>query len=103
MSKAGEQEAEGMILEETGRRRTVINMPTVYDTEEVTGDFLQFFFFFFLSFVLLGPNPQHMEVPRLGVNRSCSCWPKPEPQQCQIQAMSVTYTIAHSNAGSLTH
>ena len=23
--------------------------------------------FFFLSFVLLGPHPQHMEVPRLGV------------------------------------
>ena len=25
------------------------------------------FFFFFLSFVILGPCPQHMEVPRLGV------------------------------------
>ena len=27
----------------------------------------------------------------------------PEPQQCQIWAMSVTHTTAHSNAGSLTH
>ena len=27
----------------------------------------------------------------------------PEPQPCQVQATSVTYTIAHGNAGSLTH
>ena len=26
-----------------------------------------FFFFFFLSFVLLGPHPRPVEVPRLGV------------------------------------
>ena len=26
-----------------------------------------------------------------------------QPQQCQTWATSVTYTIAHSNAGSLTH
>ena len=26
-----------------------------------------------------------------------------QPQQCEIQAMSVTYTTAHSNARSLTH
>ena len=30
--------------------------------------FLIFFFFFF--FVFLGPHPQHMEVPRLGVDSS---------------------------------
>ena len=29
--------------------------------------FLHFFFFFFLSFVFLGPHPRHIEVPRLGV------------------------------------
>ena len=29
--------------------------------------------------------------------------PRPEPQQRQIQATSVTYTAAHGNAGSLTH
>ena len=29
--------------------------------------------------------------------------PTPQPQQCRIQAMSATYTTAHSNAGSLTH
>ena len=59
------------------------------------------FLFFFLSFVLLGPHPQHMEVPRS--NRIYSCWPTPEPQQCKIWAASVTYTTAHSNARSLTH
>ena len=31
----------------------------------ITADFR--FFFFFLSFVFLGPHPRHMEVPRQGV------------------------------------
>ena len=59
---------------------------------------------FFLVFsVLLGLQLPHMKVPRLGVQRSCSHWPTPEPQQGQIQAVSVTYTTAHGNTGSLTH
>ena len=44
-----------------------------------------------------------MEVPRLGVNGSCSCWPTPQPQQCSTQPASVTYAVAHSNARSLNH
>ena len=55
-----------------------------------TLSFFFFFFslsFFFLSFVLLGPHHQHMEVPRLGVY---SCRHMPEPQQHQIQAASAT-------------
>ena len=40
--------------------------------------FTPFFFFFFLFF-FLGPHPQHLEVPRLGVNQSYSCWPTPQP------------------------
>jgi len=31
-----------------------------------------------------------------------SCQPTPQPQQCRIQVVSVTYTTAHSNGGSLT-
>ena len=46
---------------------------------------------------------QHMEVPRLGSNWSYSHQPTLQPQQRQIWAISVTYTTAHSNAGSLTH
>ena len=67
--------------------------------------FLVFFFFFFFL-VFLGLPQRHMEVPRLGVkseHQSYSCWPIPQPQQCGIQAKSATYTIAHSNAGSLTN
>ena len=37
-----------------------------------------------------------------GSNQSCSCQSKPQTQQCQIQAISVTYTTAHGNARSLT-
>ena len=37
-----------------------------------------------------------------GLNWSCSCQPTPQPQQWHIQAAAVTYTTAHSNAGSLT-
>ena len=77
-------------------------------------DFLLFFYFVFiftlLSFVFLGPHPRHMEVPRLGgpirptaAGLNHSHWPTPQPQQCQILAVPVTYTTAHSNAGSLTH
>ena len=32
-----------------------------------------------------------------------SSQPTPQPQQCQIQALSVTYTIAQDNIRSLTH
>ena len=52
--------------------------------------------------VFLGPHSQHMEIPRLGLNWSYSCWPVPQPQQHTIQATSAIYTTAHSNAGSLT-
>ena len=44
-----------------------------------------------------------MEVSRLGSNRSYSCQPMPQPQQCQIRATSSTYTTAHGNAGSSTY
>ena len=37
-----------------------------------------------------------------GSNQSYSCQPTPQPQQCGIQAASVTCTTAHSNARSLT-
>ena len=40
-----------------------------------------------------------MKVPRSKQN--CSCWFK--PQQQGIQTMSVIYTTAHSNTGSLTY
>ena len=36
--------------------------------------------------------------PRLGAES-----PAPQPQQCQIWAVSVTYPTAHGNTGSLTH
>ena len=53
--------------------------------------FLSNFFFFFFFFCFLGLCPQN------------SCLPTPQPQQCWIQAASMTYTTADSNAGSLTH
>ena len=43
-----------------------------------------------------------MELPRLRSNQSCSGQPTPYPQQCQIQAMSITYATACGNMGSLT-
>ena len=48
--------------------------------------FLSFFFFF----VFLWPHLRHTEVLRLGV-------------ESELQLLCVTYTTAHSNAGSLTH
>ena len=62
---------------------------------------LSFFLSFFFCF--LGPHPWHMKVPRLGLNWSYSCQPIQQPQQRRIQAASVTYTTAHSNARSPIH
>ena len=59
--------------------------------------------FLFVCFVFLGLHLQHMGVPRLEVNQSCSCQPPPQPQQCHFQVTSVAYTTAHGNTGSLTH
>ena len=60
-------------------------------------------YLFICLFVFLGLQPQHMEVPRLGANSSCSHWPIPQPQKHQTQAVSAAYTTAHGNTGSLTH
>ena len=57
----------------------------------------------FLFFPFLWSHLQHMEVPGQGSNRSYSCQPTPQPQQCRNQAASVTYTAACGNAGSLTY
>ena len=64
---------------------------------EASISFLSFFF------VFLGPHPQHMEVPRLGVQSELSCRPTPQPQQCRIQVTSLTCAAACGNARSLTH
>ena len=45
-----------------------------------------------------GPHLQHTEVPRLGVNWSCTI-----ATATVIRALSVTYTAAQGNARSLTH
>ena len=63
--------------------------------------FFVFFFFFFLLF--LGPLPQHMEVPRLGVESELQPPAYAQPQQRGTRVASATYTTAHGNAGSLTH
>ena len=57
-----------------------------------------------LFFCFLGPHVRHMEVSRLGVKSEL--WLPaytPQSQQLGNQATRVTYTTAHSNAGSLTH
>ena len=50
-----------------------------------------------------GPHLWHMEVPRLGIRWELQPLAYTQPQQCQIQTMSATYTTAHSNTRSLTH
>ena len=56
---------------------------------------LRILFFCFFFFCFLGPNPRHMEVPRLGLNQNCQ--PTPQPQPRQIRALSVTYTISRQH------
>ena len=55
----------------------------------------------FLSFFsFLWQHLWHIEVPGLGVNLELQLQPTPQPQ---IQATSMTYAVACSNTGSLTH
>ena len=56
-------------------------------------------------FFFSGLHLWHMEVLRLGVELGLQlpAWTTATALPDQIQAKSVTYTPAHSNAGSLTH
>ena len=55
-------------------------------------------------FCFLGPHFRHMEVFRLRAeSESYSCQAIAQPQQCQTQATSLTYTTAHGNVRPLTH
>ena len=59
-------------------------------------------------FAFQGHTHDIWKFPGQGSNRSYSCWPmpqpqpQPQPQQCRIQDVSVTYTPAQGNAGSLS-
>ena len=54
----------------------------------------------FSCFLFSGLHLQHMEDPQLGAELELYV---PQPQQHQLQAMSLTYSTAHSSARSLTH
>ena len=54
-------------------------------------------------FLFLGLHAWHMEVPSLGVELELHLLAYTIATANQVQARSATYTIAHSNAGSLTH
>ena len=62
-----------------------------------------FFFFFFFFYLFQDCTCGIQRFPGQGSNRGYSCWPTPDPQQHRIWATSLTYTIAHGNAGSLAH
>ena len=55
------------------------------------------------SFCFVWLHPQHMAVPRLGVESELQLQPVLQPQHRRIWAASLTDTTAHGNAGSLTH
>ena len=59
--------------------------------------FLFFVLFVCLFFVFLGPHPQPMEVPRLGVQLELLLPAYARATATPDPSMSVTYTTAHSN------
>ena len=78
----------------------------IYSLAHLTYDrcsamFFCLFVYLFLYFCLFRDTP--VAYGGSQTNQSCSCWPMPQPQQCQIWAVSATYTTARSNTGSLTH
>ena len=57
--------------------------------------FIQEFLSFFLFFVLLGPNPRHMEVPRLGVKSQL--WPLAYATAIATPDPSCVFDLHHSS------
>ena len=57
----------------------------------------------FFVFCLIGPYLQNMDVPSLGVESELRLPAYTTATATQELSMSVTYTIAHGNARSLTH
>ena len=45
----------------------------------------------------LGGATRPTDIPTLGMEWRCSCWPVPQPQQCWSQAVSATYATASSS------
>ena len=60
-------------------------------------------FLFYFIFVFLGPNPQHVDVPRLGVESELQLLAYTTATATWDPSHTLTYTAAHSDAGSLTH
>ena len=59
---------------------------------------------FIYLFCFSGPQPWHMEVPRLGVTSDLQLPATSHSHSnAQIWATCATYTIAHGNSRSLTH
>ena len=74
----------------------------IFTTCFLSLSFFFFFFFFFGLFFRATLMTQGGSQARES-NQSYSRWPMLQPQQHRTWATSSTYTIAHGNAGSLTH
>ena len=83
---------------------TVIQKVFLYNKNAFKQESYYLFFVFIYLFLLFrAATMAYGDSQARGSNQSYSCWPLPQPQQCQIWATSATYTTAHSNAKSLTH
>ena len=63
---------------------------------------LKFYLSIYLLIYVQSSTCGSLKFPGQGSHRSYSCWPMPQPQQCQIRAASATYAAACSNAGPFT-
>ena len=88
------------------KRLTVFHrVCTILQSHQHGPQLLSFFkiYLFILPFVLLGPHPQHMEVPRQGVESELQLPAYTTATATPDPSASATYTTAHGNAGSFTH
>ena len=61
------------------------------------------YLFIYLFILLFRAAPQHMEVPRLGIELKLQPLASTTATALWDLSLTVTYTTAHGNAGSLTH
>ena len=85
-----------------GPKKTKQNKPQLYLLGEVLPKEKQFLFFFFF-FLLFRATPTAYGCSQSSSLIGVTAAGLHHRQQLQIRAASVTYTIAHGNAGSLTH
>ena len=87
-----------------GKKENFLRKKETMDHLFLIVSFLFYFCLFIYLFIAFQGYPRGIwKFPGQGSNENCSCQTIPQPQQCHIRAVAVTYTTGHGNARFPTH